>query len=91
MRFVLAAVLAGLLARALRGPLRVTRADAVRIALAGFVLNAVQFGAMYLAFDAGLGATLGLADALAEPGADRAARGAAPRVSGSPRSRCSGS
>jgi drug/metabolite transporter (DMT)-like permease len=43
----------------LRGPLRVTRADAVRIALTGFVMNGVQFGAMYLAFDAGLGATLG--------------------------------
>ena len=57
-RFVLAAVLAGLLAWALRGRLRVTRADAIRIALAGFMLNGVQFGAMYLAFDAGLGATL---------------------------------
>jgi len=56
-RFVLAAI-AWLLARALRGPLQVTRADAVRIALSGFVLNGVQFGAMYLAFDAGLGATL---------------------------------
>jgi drug/metabolite transporter (DMT)-like permease len=43
----------------LRGPLRIDRADAVRIALAGFVMNGVQFGAMYLAFDAGLGATLG--------------------------------
>ena len=42
----------------LRGPLRVTRADAVRIGISGFVLNGVQFGAMYLAFDAGLGATL---------------------------------
>jgi drug/metabolite transporter (DMT)-like permease len=57
-RFVLAALLAFALARALRGPLRVTRADGVRIALSGFVLNGVQFGAMYLAFDAGLGATL---------------------------------
>ena len=57
-RFVLAALLAGILARVLRGPLRVTRQDAVRIALAGLVLNAVQFAAMYLAFDAGLGATL---------------------------------
>jgi drug/metabolite transporter (DMT)-like permease len=58
-RFVLAAGLAWALARALRGPLRVTRADAVRIALSGFVLNGVQFAAIYLAFDAGLGATLG--------------------------------
>ncbi len=57
-RFVLAALLAWGLARALRGPLRVTRADAVRIGLSGFVLNGVQFAAMYLAFDAGLGATL---------------------------------
>ncbi|MEO5654160.1 MAG: DMT family transporter [Marmoricola sp.] len=57
-RFVLAALLAGILARVLRGPLRVTRQDAVRIALAGLVLNAVQFAAMYLAFDAGLGPTL---------------------------------
>ena len=58
LRFVLAAVLAWALARALRGPLKVTRADAVRIGLSGLVLNGVQFGAMYLAFDAGLGATL---------------------------------
>jgi drug/metabolite transporter (DMT)-like permease len=57
-RFVLAALLAWALARVLRGPLRVTRADGVRIALSGFVLNGVQFAAMYLAFDAGLGATL---------------------------------
>jgi drug/metabolite transporter (DMT)-like permease len=57
-RFVLAAVLAWALARALRGKLRVTRADAIRIGISGFVLNGVQFGAMYLAFDAGLGATL---------------------------------
>ncbi len=57
-RFLLAALLVGLLARVLRGPLRVSGADAVRIALAGLVLNAVQFAAMYLAFDAGLGATL---------------------------------
>ncbi len=58
LRFVLAAALAWALARALRGPLRVTRADGVRIGLSGFVLNGVQFAAMYLAFDAGLGATL---------------------------------
>jgi drug/metabolite transporter (DMT)-like permease len=57
-RFLLAALLAGLLARALRGPLRVSRPDAIRIALSGFVLNGVQFAGMYLAFDAGLGATL---------------------------------
>jgi drug/metabolite transporter (DMT)-like permease len=57
-RFLLAAVVAWVLARVLRGPVRVTRADAVRIGLSGFVLNGVQFAAMYLAFDAGLGATL---------------------------------
>jgi drug/metabolite transporter (DMT)-like permease len=57
-RFVLAAVLAALLARVLRGPLRIPRADLLRVAAAGVVLNAVQFGAMYLAFDAGFGATL---------------------------------
>ena len=58
-RFALAAVLATVLARALRGPLRIGREDLWRIGLTGVVLNAVQFGAMYLAFDAGLGATLG--------------------------------
>lgn len=57
-RFVLATVIAWALARSFRGPLRVTRTDAIRIGLSGFILNAVQFGAMYLAFDAGLGATL---------------------------------
>ncbi len=57
-RFVLAALVAWVLARVIRGPLRVTRVDAVRIGLSGFVLNGVQFAAMYLAFDAGLGATL---------------------------------
>ena len=32
----------------------------LRIGLVGFVMNGLQFGAMYLAFDAGLGATLGV-------------------------------
>jgi drug/metabolite transporter (DMT)-like permease len=58
LRFVLAAVIALLVARVLRGPLRIDRADLGRIALTGLAMNAVQFGAMYLAFDAGLGATL---------------------------------
>ena len=58
-RFAVATVIVAALARVLRGPLRINRKDAVRIALAGFVMNGVQFGAMYLAFDAGLGATLG--------------------------------
>jgi drug/metabolite transporter (DMT)-like permease len=58
-RFVLAAVIIVVLARWLRGPLRVDRGTALRIAAVGFVMNGLQFGAMYLAFDAGLGATLG--------------------------------
>ena len=58
LRFGLAAVLALVLARVLRGPLRIDRGTLGRIALTGLAMNAVQFGAMYLAFDAGLGATL---------------------------------
>ena len=58
-RFILAAAIVAVLARVLRGPLRVDRGEAIRIAIAGFVMNGVQFGAMYLAFDAGLGATIG--------------------------------
>lgn len=58
LRFVVAAVLALVLARLVRGPLRIDRGTLGRVALTGIVMNAVQFGAMYLAFDAGLGATL---------------------------------
>ena len=58
-RFVLAAGIALVLARVLRGPLRVSRADFWRIGGSGLVLNGVQFGAMYLAFERGMGATLG--------------------------------
>lgn len=58
-RFVLAALLAGVLARWLRGPLHVTRPVLVRVVAVGLMMNAVQFGLMYLAFDAGLGPTLG--------------------------------
>jgi drug/metabolite transporter (DMT)-like permease len=58
LRFALAAVIALAVARVFRGPLHVDRADLGRIALTGLAMNAVQFGAMYLAFDAGLGATL---------------------------------
>lgn len=58
LRFGVAAGLALLLARTLRGRLRIDRVTAGRIALTGLAMNAVQFGAIYLAFDAGLGATL---------------------------------
>lgn len=58
LRFGVAAVLALLLARLLRGPLRIDPGTLGRVALTGIVMNAIQFGAMYLAFDAGLGATL---------------------------------
>lgn len=58
LRFAVAAVIALLVARLVRGPLRIDRADLGRIALTGLAMNAVQFGAMYLAFDRGLPATL---------------------------------
>ncbi len=58
-RFVLAALLAGVLARVLRGPLRVTRALLGRVLVVGLMMNALQFSLMYLAFDAGLDPTLG--------------------------------
>ena len=57
-RFMLAAAIAALLALLLRRPRTMTRGTALRVAGAGFVLNAVQFGAVYLAFDAGLSGTL---------------------------------
>ena len=59
LRFALAAVLAALLARTFRGPFRIERRRALRIAAVGFVMNGLMFGAIYLAFAAGLGATLG--------------------------------
>ncbi len=58
-RFIAATVIVAVLARVVAGPLRVDRATVLRICLVGFVMNGLQFGAMYLAFDAGLGATLG--------------------------------
>ena len=57
-RFALAAVLAAGLALAQRRPTRMDRATLGRVAAVGFVMNAVQFGLMYVAFDLGLGATL---------------------------------
>ncbi|CAN5595385.1 DMT family transporter [soil metagenome] len=59
LRFALAAAILVPLARWRRGPLRMARATLVRICLVGLTMNALQFGLMYLAFDAGLGATLG--------------------------------
>lgn len=57
-RFVIAAVLAAGLAMALRLPPRMDRTTLGRVALVGLMMNAVQFGLMYVAFDLGLGATL---------------------------------
>lgn len=57
-RFVIAAVLAAGLALALRLPPRMDRTTLRRVALVGLMMNAVQFGLMYVAFDLGLGATL---------------------------------
>ena len=57
-RFVIAAVLAAGLAVALRRPTRMDRATLGRVAAVGVVMNALQFGLMYVAFDLGLGATL---------------------------------
>lgn len=57
-RFLLAALLAAGLALALRRPTRMDRGTLGRVAAVGFVMNAVQFGLMYVAFDLGLGATL---------------------------------
>lgn len=57
-RFVLAAVIAVALALLLRRPARMDRATLGRVAAVGLVMNALQFGLMYVAFDLGLGATL---------------------------------
>ena len=57
-RFSLAAVLGAGLALVLRRPVRMDRAVLGRVAAVGFVMNAVQFGLMYVAFDLGLGPTL---------------------------------
>ena len=57
-RFVIAALLAGGLALALRRPTRMDRATLARVAGVGLVMNALQFSLMFVAFDLGLGATL---------------------------------
>ncbi|TDT31077.1 DMT family transporter [Naumannella halotolerans] len=57
-RFAVAAVLAAGLALALRRPRRISQRTLSQLIFAGVMLNAVQFGAMYLAFDAGLSGTL---------------------------------
>ena len=57
-RFVIAALLGAALALALRRPTRMDRATLGRVAAVGLVMNALQFGLMYVAFDLGLGATL---------------------------------
>lgn len=59
LRFVLATAILVPLARWRHGPLRMDRSTLTRVALVGLTMNASQFGLMYLAFDAGLGATLG--------------------------------
>jgi drug/metabolite transporter (DMT)-like permease len=57
-RFALAAVLVAAAARALRRPRPRQRATYGRLAVVGVVMNAAQFGLMYVAFDLGLPATL---------------------------------
>jgi drug/metabolite transporter (DMT)-like permease len=57
-RFVIAALIAACLSLALRRPTRMDRTTLGRVAAVGLVMNAVQFGLMYVAFDLGLGATL---------------------------------
>lgn len=59
MRFALATALLLPFTWWRRGPLRIDRSTLVRVFLVGLVMNAVQFGFMYVAFAAGLGATLG--------------------------------
>ncbi|WP_248581109.1 DMT family transporter [Nocardioides sp. InS609-2] len=57
-RFVLAAVIGALLALTLGRPFRMSRQTLGRVAGVGLVMNALQFGMMYVAFDLGLGATV---------------------------------
>lgn len=57
-RFLLAAVVAIPLALLLRRRPAMDRATLVRVAVVGLVMNALQFGLVYTAFELGLGATL---------------------------------
>jgi drug/metabolite transporter (DMT)-like permease len=57
-RFALAAVLGASLALFLGRRPRMDRRDVLRVAGVGLVMNALQFGLMYVAFDLGLGATV---------------------------------
>lgn len=57
-RFGLAALVAVPLALLLRRRPAMDRATLLRVAAVGFVMNAVQFGMIYTAFELGLGATL---------------------------------
>jgi drug/metabolite transporter (DMT)-like permease len=57
-RFLLAAGLGVALALVLRRPARMARDTLVRVALVGLVMNAVQFGFVYVAFELGLSATV---------------------------------
>ena len=58
LRFALATLIFVPITRWRRGPLRLDRQALLRVCLVGLVMNGVQFGFMYLAFEAGLGATL---------------------------------
>ena len=58
-RFAVAALMLVPLAWVLRGRPRLTRQALLRLSGLGLVLNALQFGLIYVAFEQGLGATLG--------------------------------
>ena len=58
-RFTLAGLLGIALALLLRRSPRMSRRTLARVAGVGLVMNALQFGLMYVAFDLGLGATVG--------------------------------
>lgn len=57
-RLLIAALIGCLAALILRRPFRMTRQTLGRVAGVGLVMNGIQFGLMYVAFDLGLGATV---------------------------------